>query len=164
MNHNSKSGQKTNAARLLDSLNIHYSLYQFDVNEEDLSATSAAIALNVSPEQVFKTLVVRGDRTGVLMACIPSASSLNLKRLSKVSANKSVNMVPLREVFPLTGYLRGGCSPLCTRKQYPVWIDETAQLYDQIYISAGKRGLQFLLSPDDLLEAASAVYADIADF
>jgi len=156
--------QKTNAARLLDSLGISYSLHAFEVDEDDLSATHAAAALHAPPEQVFKTLVARGDKTGILMACIPAEAELNLKRLSQATGNKSVVLVPLREVLPLTGYIRGGCSPLCPKKTYPVWIDETALLHDHVYVSAGRRGLQFFLHPEDLAKAAGALFVDIADF
>lgn len=156
-----KHSKKTNAARLLDQLGIAYEVHTAPVDESDLSAASMAHSLGVAPEQVYKTLVARGDRRGVLLACIPAEAQLDLKRVAQASGNKSVVMVPLKEVFPLTGYIRGGCSPLGTRKMYPVYLDESAILLERIFVSAGQRGVQLLLSPDDLLAAAHGVYASI---
>ena len=156
----SKSGiAKTNAARLLDTLGIAYELHQVDVDPDHLSAADMARRLGVPEEQVFKTLVTRGDRSGVLMACIPAAAELDLKALAAASGNKHVEMVHLKEVQPLTGYIRGGCSPLAAKKAYPVFLDESAILQERIYVSAGQRGVQLLLAPDDLVSAAHAVYA-----
>lgn len=152
---------KTNAARLLETLSIPYVIHQTDVDLNDLSATTMASKLGEDPERVFKTLVVRGDKNGILMACIPAASELNLKRLAEVSQNKHVEMVHLKEVFGLTGYVRGGCSPLAAKKAYPVYIDETAILYDTIYVSAGLRGVQLELDPNDLQKATQGVFADL---
>lgn len=157
-----KSIAKTNAARLLDTLGIAYELHQADVDLDDLSATAMARKLGAPEEQVFKTLVARGDKSGVLMACIPAAAELNLKALAAASGNKHVEMVHLKEVQPLTGYIRGGCSPLAAKKAYPVFLDESAILQERIYVSAGQRGVQLLLAPDDLVSAAHAVYAAIA--
>lgn len=154
--------KKTNAARLLDELGIAYELTEVAVNEADLSAVTMARSLGAAPEEVFKTLVARGDKTGVLEACIPAAAELNLKELAAVSGNKHVEMVPLKEVQPLTGYIRGGCSPLAGKKHYPVFIDESAILLERIYVSAGVRGVQLHLAPDDLLRAAAGTYAPIA--
>lgn len=151
--------KKTNAARLLDELGIAYVLYEAPVEATDLSAVTMAHKLGVAPEEVYKTLVARGDRLGVLMACIPAAAELDLKRLAAASGNKSVLMVPLKEVQPLTGYIRGGCSPLGAKKQYPVYLDESAVLQERIFISAGHRGVQLHLAPDDLLRATDGVYA-----
>lgn len=156
-----KHNKKTNAARLLDQLGIAYEVHTASVDESDLSAVSMAHSLGVAPEQVYKTLVARGDKLGVLLACIPAEAQLDLKRVAQASGNKSVAMVPLKEVFPLTGYIRGGCSPLGTRKVYPVFLDESAILLERIFVSAGQRGVQLLLSPDDLLTAAHGVYASI---
>jgi Cys-tRNA(Pro)/Cys-tRNA(Cys) deacylase len=153
---------KTNAARLLDSAGIHYELREYAVDESDLSAPHVAEAIGLPPEQVFKTLVVRGDRTGVLLACIPGSSELNLKALAAASGNKKVELVAVKEVLGLTGYIRGGVSPLGAKKPYPLYLDETAELWDVISVSAGQRGLQMLLAPDDLARAASAVKAAIA--
>ena len=157
-----KKVAKTNAARLLDGLGIEYQLQSFTVDENDLSATAAAAALGMPARQVFKTLVARGDKTGVLLACVPAEAELNLKHLATATGNKNVALVPLKEVQPLTGYIRGGCSPVGTKKPYPVCIDESARGFERIYVSAGQRGLQFLIAPEDLARAVSAVFADIA--
>lgn len=154
--------KKTNAARLLDELGIAYELHEADYDEADLSAAAMARALGVAPEEVFKTLVVRGDRTGVIEACIPGAAELDLKELAAVSGNKHVELVPLKDVLPLTGYIRGGCSPLAGKKHYPVYVDESAILQERIYVSAGHRGVQLRLAPDDLLRAVDGTYAAVA--
>lgn len=153
--------KKTNAARLLDESNIVYSLHAVLVDENDLSAIAMAQKLSVPPDQVFKTLVARGDKNGVLMACIPGSAELDLKKLAAISGNKNVVMVALKEVQPLTGYIRGGCSPLAAKKLYPVYIDETALLWESIFVSAGSRGAQLQLAPDDLIRACHALCADV---
>ena len=153
---------KTNAARLLDSLGIHYTLREYTVDEHDLSAPHVAEMIGMPPEQVFKTLVARGDRTGVLMAVIPANTELDLKALATASGNKKVELVSLKEVMPLTGYIRGGVSPVGTRKAYPVYLDETVDLWDVISVSAGMRGCQMLLAPDDLARAVDAQRSAIA--
>ena len=153
---------KTNAARLLDSLGIHYKLREYTVDEHDLSAPHVAEMIGMPPEQVFKTLVARGDRTGVLMAVIPANTELDLKALATASGNKKVELVSLKEVMPLTGYIRGGVSPVGTRKAYPVYLDETVDLWDVISVSAGMRGCQMLLAPDDLARAVDAQRSAIA--
>lgn len=155
---------KTNAARLLDQAGVHYELRQYPVNEEDLSAPHVAQAIGMPPEQVFKTLVVRGDRTGVLLACIPGNAELNLRSLAAASGNKKVDLVPVKEVLGLTGYIRGGVSPIGTRKPYPLFLDETADLWDMISVSAGLRGTQMLLAPVDLVRVVDAKRCDIAAF
>jgi Cys-tRNA(Pro)/Cys-tRNA(Cys) deacylase len=155
---------KTNAARLLDQAGVHYELRQYPVNEEDLSAPHVAQAIGMPPEQVFKTLVVRGDRTGVLLACIPGNAELNLRSLASASGNKKVDLVPVKEVLGLTGYIRGGVSPIGTRKPYPLYLDETADLWDVISVSAGLRGTQMLLAPVDLARVVDAQRCDIAAF
>lgn len=152
---------KTNAARLLEGLHIPFSLHRADVDEDDLSAVSMARKLGAEPERVFKTLVARGDKSGVLMACIPAAAELDLKALAAASGNKHAEMVPLKEVRPLTGYIRGGCSPLAGKKVYPVFIDQSAAAHDHIYVSAGLRGAQLQLRPGDLLRAAHGTYAPL---
>ena len=128
---------KTNAARMLDQLKIRYELREYEVDEDDLSAPSVAAKVDLPPEQVFKTLVVRGDRTGVLMACIPANTELDLKALASASGNKKVELVAVKEVLGLTGYIRGGVSPVGTRKPYPFYMDETAQIWDFVAVSAG---------------------------
>lgn len=161
MSHEKKTA-KTNAARLLDELGIAYVMHEAEVDLDDLSATSMAAKLGEDPQRVFKTLVARGDRTGVLMACVPADAELDLKALARASGNKQVAMVALKEVFPLTGYVRGGCSPLAGKKKYPVFVDETAMLHETICVSAGARGVQLELAPNDLLAACEGEFAGIA--
>ena len=155
---------KTNAARLLDSDGIHYELREYPVDQNDLSAPHVAAAIGMPPEQVFKTLVARGDRTGVLLACIPANTELDLKALAAASGNKRVELVAMKEVLPLTGYIRGGVSPVGTRKPYPLYLDETADLWDIISVSAGLRGCQMLLAPGDLARAVDAQRCAIANW
>ena len=152
---------KTNAARLLDSLKIPYTMHQGEVDLKDLSAVTMAASLGEDPDRVFKTLVCRGEPLGILMACIPAACQLNLKSLAEISKNKRVEMVHLNEVFGLTGYVRGGCSPLAAKKPYPVYIDETAILYPTIFVSAGQRGIQLELAADDLITACHGTLSDL---
>jgi len=147
---------KTNAARLLDSEGISYELLSYDVDESDLSASSVAAKLRENAGQVFKTLVLRGDKTGVFICIIPGNKELDLKKAAKVSGNKNAAMVQMKEIQELTGYIRGGCSPVGMKKKYSTYIDENCILYDQIYVSAGIRGLQFKISPDDLILATGS--------
>lgn len=151
--------KKTNAARLLDKLGIAYELQAFAVDENDLSAVAAARALGADPEQVFKTLAVLGDKTGLLLACIPAAADLDLKALAQVSGNKRVVMAPLKDVLALTGYVRGGCSPVGVKKPCPVWLDQHMLDHPRVYVSAGQRGMQFLLCPQDLAKAVNGDFA-----
>jgi Cys-tRNA(Pro)/Cys-tRNA(Cys) deacylase len=155
---------KTNAARILDRERIAYELREYAVDESDLSAPHVAAAVGLPAEQVFKTLVARGDRSGVLLAVIPANAELDLKGLAAASGNKSIDLVPLKEVVILTGYIRGGVSPIGTRKPYPVFVDETAELWDQIAVSAGRRGCQLLLAPADLVRITEAKVCAIASF
>ncbi|MBS7316395.1 MAG: Cys-tRNA(Pro) deacylase [Clostridiaceae bacterium] len=141
---------KTNAVRLLEAAGIPFELGEYEVDEEDLSGVHAAEMIGMPPEQVFKTLVARGDRNGIAVFCIPVAEELDLKRAAAVSGNKSLQMVHVRELLALTGYIRGGCSPVGMKKHYPTYVDETCILFDRIAVSAGRRGLQLLISPDDL--------------
>jgi Cys-tRNA(Pro)/Cys-tRNA(Cys) deacylase len=155
---------KTNAARLLDSLGIAYEIRSVEVDENDLSAVALARELGVPEEQVFKTLVAHGGGASgreTLMACIPGPAELDLKKLARAAGHKSAVMARLKEVFPLTGYVRGGCSPLAAKKRCPVFVDESAVLWETVFVSAGLRGVQLLLAPDDLLRAVSGVYADL---
>src|SRR5438128_2775886 len=138
---------KTNAARILEALGIRYELREYEVDDEDLSAESVATKVGLPPEQVFKTLVCRGDRTGGLFAVIPAGTELGFKAVARLSGDRSVEMVPLREVQPFTGYVRGGVTVLGARKEYPAYVDETAGLFDLIAVSAGIRGTQILLRP-----------------
>jgi Cys-tRNA(Pro)/Cys-tRNA(Cys) deacylase len=153
---------KTNAARLLDAMGIRYELREYAVDPDDLSAESVAAKVGLPPEQVFKTLVARGDRNGVCLAVIPANTVLDLKALAKAAGDRKTDTVPLAEVLPLTGYIRGGVTALGCKREYPVFVDETAQLFDVISVSAGVRGTQMLLAPDDYLRAARGVYAAIA--
>ena len=153
---------KTNAARILDAASIRYELREYQVDEDDLSAPSVAEKIGMPPEQVFKTLVARGDRSGVLMACIPANTELDLKALASASGNKKVELVAVKEVLPLTGYIRGGVSPIGARKPYPFYLDETAILFDVISVSAGARGCQMVLGADDLARILSAQFCAIA--
>ena len=147
---------KTNAARILDRASVRYELREYLVDEDDLSAPHVAAAIGMPPEQVFKTLVARGDRSGILLACIPASADLDLKALAASSGNKKVELVAVKEVLGLTGYMRGGVSPVGTRRPYPVYLDETADLWDVISVSAGVRGCQMLLAPDDLVRVVEA--------
>ena len=157
-----KSTKKTNAARILDGMGITYELKEYPVDINDLSAVNVAAKVGMPVKQVFKTLVARGDKTGVLMACIPGDGELDLKALAAFSGNKKTEMVHLKEVQGLTGYIRGGCSPLGAKKEYPVYLDQSAKQWDIIAISAGKRGEQIMVAPDDLVTAVKATVAEIA--
>jgi len=147
---------KTNAARLLDSLGVKYALRDYDVDLEDLSAESVAAKVGMPAEQVFKTLVARGDRTGVLMAVVPGNAELDLKALARLSGDRKVDTVPLKELQPLTGFIRGGCTAIGGKKDYPVYVDETMELFDAIAVSAGVRGTQLVLAPADYLRVTKA--------
>jgi Cys-tRNA(Pro)/Cys-tRNA(Cys) deacylase len=153
---------KTNAARALDEKKIPYELREYEVDEEDLSAQTVARKMGLPLEQVFKTLVVRGERAGVCLAVVPANAELNLKSLAKLAGDRKMELVPLKEVQPLTGYIRGGVTALACKKEYPVYLDETAILFEQIAVSAGVRGTQLLLHPDDYIKAVNAVAGDIA--
>ena len=133
---------KTIACRILDTLKIPYSLHEYDWNEDELEAATVAVKVGIPSSQIFKTLVLRGDKTGVLMACIPGNKELDLKELANVSGNKRVEMVPVKELQALTGYIRGGVSPLGGKKKYPLYIDESIRDLDPVSISAGKRAFK----------------------
>jgi Cys-tRNA(Pro)/Cys-tRNA(Cys) deacylase len=152
---------KTNAARILDKQGIKYELIAYEVDEADLSAINVAAKLNQNIDQVFKTLVLRGDKTGVFVCIIPGGEELDLKKAAQTSGNKSTSMVPMKEIMELTGYIRGGCSPLGMKKKYPIYIDETCLLYEFIYISAGIRGLQIKINPGDLINITSCEVNDL---
>ncbi|MCC7154739.1 MAG: Cys-tRNA(Pro) deacylase [Bryobacterales bacterium] len=153
---------KTNAVRILEQLGIPHQLREYEVDPDDLSAETVAAKIGMPPEQVFKTLVARGDRSGVCLAVIPGNALLDLKALAKASGDRKADTVPLNEVLPLTGYIRGGVTALACKKDYPVYLDETAILWNVISVSAGQRGLQILVAPDDYLGAVKGVYAAIA--
>ena len=153
---------KTNAARLLDGLNIRYELRDYDVDPEDLSAETVARKVGLPAEQVFKTLVARVDRNGVLLAVVPGNAQLDLKALAKLSGDRKVETVALKEVQPLTGYIRGGVTVLGCKKEYPAFVDETIELFDVISVSSGARGTQLVLAPADYLRATKARVGSIA--
>ncbi len=152
---------KTNAARLLDSKKISYNIVEYQVDESDLSATSVANKLGQNVEQVFKTLVLRGNANGVFVAIIPGAEEVDLKKAAKISGNKNAEMVQMKELLGLTGYIRGACSPLGMKKRYPVFIHKTCLDFDFIFVSAGQRGLQLKLEPKDLISTTGAVISDL---
>lgn len=143
--------QKTNVARLLDAAGIGYELIPYSWSEDDLSAVHVAAELGEDIEQVFKTLVLRGDRNGIFVCVMPGDSEVDLKVAARISGNKSCEMLHMKELLPTTGYIRGGCSPIGMKKAFPTFIHETACLYDHIYISAGVRGLQVKIAPSDLI-------------
>jgi Cys-tRNA(Pro)/Cys-tRNA(Cys) deacylase len=147
---------KTNAVRVLDRLGIRYELRQYQVDPDDLSATTVAAKIGIPPGQLFKTLAVQGDRKGIYLAVIPATEELDFKALAHQTGNRKVDMVPLKEVQSATGYIRGGVTALACKKEYPVYIDELAEICDVISISAGIRGLQVLLAPDDYIRAVKA--------
>jgi Cys-tRNA(Pro)/Cys-tRNA(Cys) deacylase len=147
---------KTNAARLLDSLGIHYEIREYDVDPDDLTAETVARKIGFPPEQVFKTLVARGERMGVCMAVVAGDQQLDLKALAHLTGDKKIEVVPLKEVQPLTGYIRGGVTALAAKREYPVYVDETIELFDVVSISAGMRGAQILIAPADYIRATSA--------
>jgi len=156
------SAMKTNAARILDGLGIRYELRSYEVDEDDLAAESVAKKIGLPPEQVFKTLVARGDRKGVCLAIVPGNAQLDLKALARLSGDARIETVPLKEVQPLTGYIRGGVTALACKKDYPVFVDETFELFDVVSISAGVRGTQILLAPADYLRATKGTIGAIA--
>ncbi len=152
---------KTNVARLLDKVKIAYELVPYEVDENDLSATHVAEQLGENVEQVFKTLVLHGDKTGYLVCVIPGADEVDLKKAAKVSGNKKCEMLPMKELLPVTGYIRGGCSPIGMKKHFPTYIHQTAVTFSHIYVSAGQRGLQVKLAPADLIRESRAEEADL---
>lgn len=147
---------KTNAARLLDKANVAYELIPYEVDENDLSAVHVAASLGEDIDCVFKTLVLHGDRTGYFVCVIPGEHEVDLKLAAKVSGNKKCDLVHVKELLPLTGYIRGGCSPVGMKKRFPTYIHETCCDFPSIYVSAGMRGLQLKLSPDDLIRVTGA--------
>ncbi len=146
---------KTNAVRLLDKEKIEYKLIPYQVDESDLSAIHVAEQLHEPVEQVFKTLVLKGDKSGYFVCIIPGAEELDLKAAAKISGNKSCDMIPMKELLNITGYIRGACSPIGMKKLFPTYIDKSYEVFKYIYISAGKRGLQIQLNPLDLIQIVS---------
>jgi len=153
--------QKTNAVRLLEANNIIHSTVTYEVDESDLSGITVANKIGVEPERVFKTLVTRGEKTGINVFCIPVTEELNLKKAAAVCSDKKIEMIKEKELLPLTGYLKGGCSPIGMKKHYPTFIDETAQLFEEISISAGIRGMQIMINPEDLAKIVGNNFADL---
>jgi Cys-tRNA(Pro)/Cys-tRNA(Cys) deacylase len=152
---------KTNAIRILESKNISFSLHEYETDDEDLSGETVALKIGADVDEVFKTLVTQGDKTGINIFCIPVSAELDMKKAAQVSGNKKIEMVKTKDLFSLTGYIRGGCSPIGIKKKYPSFIDETSQIFDMIFVSAGIRGIQVRLSPGDLKVVTGASFADI---
>ena len=152
--------EKTNAARLLDKAGIAYTLVPYEVDENDLAATHIASQLGEPIDQVFKTLVLSGDRTGYFVCVVPGDAEVDLKAAAKVSGNKKCDLIPMKELLGVTGYIRGGCSPLGMKRKFPTFIEELATLEETIFVSAGQRGMQLELRPEDLARAADARFAD----
>jgi len=152
---------KTNAVRVLGTLGISYQLREYDVDPDDLSATTVAAKIGIPPQQLFKTLAVQGDRNGIYLAVIPATAELDFKALAHLTGDRKIDMVPLKEVQSVTGYIRGGVTALACKKNYPVYIDELAEICDVISISAGTRGLQILLAPENYIRAVKARVVDI---
>ena len=153
---------KTNAVRLLETLRVPHEIREYEVDPNDLTAGSVAAKIGLPAEQVFKTLVVKGDRAGVCLAVVPGDRELDLRALAKQSGDRRMELAPLKEVQPLTGYIRGGVTALAGKKEYPVYVDETAILFDVISISAGVRGAQILLNPEDYLNVVKGILGEIA--
>jgi len=154
--------QKTNAARLLDQLGIRYQLREYEVDPDDLAAETVAAKIGMPAEQVFKTLVARGERNGICLAVIPGDRELDLKALASAAGERKIQMVPVKELQTLTGYIRGGVTALAAKRDFPVYVDETIDLFDVVSISAGARGLQILIAPADYLRATSATLESLA--
>lgn len=152
---------KTNALRLVTQAGIEFREAFYEYDENNLDGNHAAQAIGFAPEQVFKTLVARGERTGIHVFCIPVCCSLDLKKAARAAGDKSIELVAVKELLGLTGYIRGGCSPVGMKKKYPTFFDETCQLYDEIAVSAGERGHQMIISPEKLTAFISAKLADI---
>ena len=152
---------KTNAARLLDKAKIQYELVPYEVDENDLAATHIAEQLGENIKQVFKTLVLKGDKTGHFVCVVPGDDEVDLKKAAKVSGNKKVDLIAMKELLPTTGYIRGGCSPVGMKKSFPTYFHYTCRDFDYIYVSAGVRGLQFKIQPEPLIAYTRAILADI---
>ena len=153
--------KKTNAARLLDQAHIHYDLIPYEVHPDDLGAAKVADSLGENVKQVFKTIVLEGDKIKYFVCVVPGDKEINLKAAAKVSGNKKCETLPLKQLLPLTGYIRGGCSPIGMKKNFPTYIDNSANEFDSIFVSAGQRGLQLKINPQDLREVTQATFADL---
>ena len=152
---------KTNAMRILASMGIRYETATYPVGEEHVDAVTVARELGVKPETVWKTLVAHDEKGSPLVFCIPGPSELDLKKAARAAGAKKVELISLRDLTPLTGYVRGGCSPVGMKKSFPTWVDETASAFERIYVNAGARGMQVIIAPADLLRAAHAGVADL---
>ncbi len=152
---------KTNAMRLLEQAGIAFRIETYEFDEEHLSGEHVASQVSLPADQIFKTLVVRGDKQGIMVFCIPVTMELDLKKAAKAAGDKKIEMTHVKELLGLTGYIRGGCSPVGMKKKYPTWIDETAMLYDEIAVSAGVRGAQIIINPEALKIFTEAAYADV---
>lgn len=152
---------KTNAMRILDKSNIPYSFREYPVDENDLSGVHVAKVLGMDDRMLFKTLLLKGEKRGYLVYCIPVAEELDMKKAAKAADDKSVTMLPLKDLTAVSGYLRGGCSPIGMKRQYPTFIDRTATAYDSIAISGGKRGVQIIIAPYSLSEFIGAEFCDL---
>ena len=155
---------KTNAMRLMDAAKIPYRAVEYEYDESDLGGEHVAAVTGMNPDQVFKALVARGDKKGILVFCIPVSCTLDLKKAAHAAGDKKVEMIHMKELLGLTGYIRGGCSPVGMKKKYPTFMDETAALYDEIAISGGARGLQMVLDPQQLMEYAEITAADLVEY
>ena len=154
---------KTNAVRLVEQAKLPFRTTSYEYDENDLSGLHAAEAIGMPPEQVFKTLVAKGDKTGVSVFCIPVCCSLDLKKAAKVSGNKKLDLIPVKDLLALTGYIRGGCSPIGMKKQYPTYVDEAAVLFDEIAVSAGVRGQSIIMNPDHLIVYVNMIICDLTE-
>lgn len=152
---------KTNAMRLLEQAGVPFSVKEYPVDEEHLDGMTVAKETGLSPDQTFKTLTARGEKQGILVFCIPVNEELDLKKAAKIAGDKKVEMLPLKELLSVTGYIRGGCSPIGMKKKYKTFLNETAVLFDEIAVSGGQRGTQILIHPDALAEFVEAEYADL---
>ena len=152
---------RTNVMRLLDAAGIEYEAGEYEVGENDLSGSHAADMMGVDHDSMFKTLVLRGEKTGYLVCCIPVDEELDLKKVAKAAGDKKVEMIHMKELLPLTGYIRGGCSPIGMKKKFPTYIEETAVLFDKIAVSAGMRGVQILIDPEQLAAYTEAAFAPL---
>ena len=152
---------KSNAIRILEAHDIPYDTVSYEVDENDLSGNRVANKIGTDAEKVFKTLVAKGDKNGINIFCVPVTAELNLKKAALASGNKKIEMIKVKDLFPLTGYIRGGCSPIGMRKNFPTYIEETIQLFDKIFVSAGARGMQISISPDDLQKITNATFKDL---
>ncbi|MCI8830107.1 MAG: Cys-tRNA(Pro) deacylase [Lachnospiraceae bacterium] len=152
---------KTNAMRLLEAAKISYQAKEYEVDETDLSGSHAADMMGADHDTVFKTLVLKGEKTGYLVCCIPVDEELDLKKVAKAAHDKKVEMIPMKDLLPLTGYIRGGCSPIGMKKKFPLYIEETARLFHQIAVSAGQRGVQIILDPNDLCAYEEGTFAPL---